>query len=267
MKSLVPEAVNTLLLNAADIEIHPELEGDAALVRFIAKQLRSVRHYLLPVSGEIDRARLLRDGQVPVSACQWPAPAFSIEFNVSEKGFLLEGAPQMVSPSFIRMALIQDLRDATLRATWQQLLPGSAELLHRLAEHSLLVLPINRVSDPSLSPGPGNRGWMSGWIGTLIDLRQPAAEVRSQGEMLALSIDYEWLPMGKTGEMTLLEMDGQGVDTVAEIYRETALEILSTLDFGAACARKTANVRRFEQGGPNVWRAGSGPLMPKRLLA
>lgn len=242
-------------------------EIDAAMTGHIAKQLDACRRYVMPVGGEIDRPRLMADGFVPVPECSIPHPAFTFEFNVSEKGFVEQGAPAMTLPVFVRMGLVQDLRQPDLLSQWQRLLPEQAAFRTESAPHSILIVPINRISDPNGEQGPGNRGWINGWMGVLLDMRQGQARVESDGEMIGLWVERTSIPMGKTGEYTLAEMIKQGLDTEAEIHRETALEVLAVLDFAIAHARKSAGIRRYEMGGRNVWRAGSGPLVPKRWLA
>lgn len=269
MKSLSFDAARTLRVHAADLQSIDDFGGDAEIVLHVASELERVRHYLLPVGGEVIRNELVAGGVLPVSQCQFPSSSFTIEFNVSEKGFLGSGG-YMVAPTFVRLALIQDLRDPALYARWWSMLSLFPDLGSRVRPDHVLIVTVNRLTSTELTEGPGNRGWILGWAAVLIPMAQPDAAIGAEstpnGPLVASSLERHPLLLGHTGVLTGNKMMENGADLETEMSREYALEMLAAVDLGLAIARDKANLRLEPRGGRNVWRAGSGPLMPKRLL-
>lgn len=83
------------------------MANDAPIVRHLIAQLRKSKRYLLPVGGEVMRRELAASGVLPIPEFKLPAPQLTLEFQVSEAGFLTDPYRHFSQPTIIRMALVQ----------------------------------------------------------------------------------------------------------------------------------------------------------------
>lgn len=271
MKSLAHEAAAVLLRNAREMEeIRSDLSTDIEINAFVGRELTRVPNYLLPLGGEIQRQTLLSSPELLLTDIKLPATSFTIEFNVSESGFQIEDTPRHVLPSFVRLALVQQLTDPRLFRIWEPLIAGALPKGEVLSPDSLLVVTVSRVSDPGAEFTIANHGWILGWAGALIDLQQAPFRIYEQqtpqGAYLANTMDITPVTMGYIGDQTLGRML-ETVDVQHELAREYALEVIAAIDLGFAHANGKADLRRDPSGDRHLWRAGKGPRMPTRLLS
>ncbi|WP_273456346.1 hypothetical protein [Nevskia ramosa] len=270
MRSVANDVFRALKALSEDFESAPQLADDQRLYRFVAKQIHNSPHYVLPVSGMIERVPGVPT-TVDLAGASCPYSSFTVEFQVSETGLEMVGQADHVVPSYIRFAVIQDLRDPALLKQWVALLAPfiTADEAVLYLKGRLMVIPISRVQVPGEDLSPGNRGWTMGWVVGFIDMKQApflCGEIAAEtGVYERTSIEFKTLAFGMSGMMAWGEMNKVDGNLDHEINRELGLEMLGAVELMVALGNKKFTPKALT-GQERCYSVGNPPFQASILI-